>query len=239
MTENEPKIDYSEFLLRRLHSLTGIVPLAGFIIFHFFENSYSTKGLTAYNARVDALRGLPFLQAIEWGLLLGPFLFHMLYGLWIIFTGQSNPIREPYRRNYAYVLQRISALVVFVFIIYHVVGLRFLEPAYDRTTGKLDYYTYLKGTFQNPMIYWWYVVGIGSTAYHLANGICTFCMTWGITIGRTAQRYTAYAMTVLGLIIFLMGINAINGFNRPSPERPAAHDTASTIGGAQTRIALR
>lgn len=224
---NEPKVDYSEFLLRRLHSLTGVIPLTGFIFFHFFENSYSTRGPIAYNTRVEGLRGLPFLQAIEWGVLFAPFLFHMLYGMWIIFTGKSNPLRNNYQRNWAYVLQRVSAIVVFVFIIYHVVGLRFLDPAHDKITGRIDYFTYLKKSFQNPLIYWWYVVGILMTSYHLANGLCTFGMTWGLTVGRKSQRYTAYAMTVIGIITAFIGISAINGFNMEFTEEPTAQTAVS------------
>lgn len=227
---------HQEFMLRRLHSLLGIVPLAGFIFFHFFENAYSTRGQLPYNKNVDALRGLPFLQAIEWSLLLGPFLLHMFYGVWITFTARPNVLRENYARNWAYFAQRVSAAVVFVFIVYHVVGLRFLEPALDPKTGKVDYFDYLRIQFQNPWIYWWYVVGIGCTAFHLANGICTFCMTWGITIGRAAQKYTAYAMTAAGIVAFAMGVNAINGFNHRSATAPEQHVEAQAAPAvAQTR----
>ena len=34
----------NSFLLRRLHSLTGIVPIGAFLIEHFISNSEATKG---------------------------------------------------------------------------------------------------------------------------------------------------------------------------------------------------
>lgn len=213
-------LGYSEFALRRLHSLTGLIPLTGFIYFHFFENSYSAKGLIAYNKTVDELRGLPFLKGIEWTLLLGPFLFHMFYGLWRTYTTKPNCFRQNYGRNWAFLFQRITAIIVFVFVIYHVVGLRFFEPALDPSTGKLNYYSYLRGHFQNPFVYGFYVVGIAATAFHLANGVCTFCMTWGITISRRSQQALAYAMIIGGLLAFTMGIYALRGFNSPSPTAP-------------------
>lgn len=218
---------YSQFVLRRLHSLTGVIPLTFFIFFHFFANSYSAKGADAFNVVVGQLRGLPFLLAIEWGLLFAPFLFHMFYGLYVIFTAQSNPVRQSYGRNWAFVMQRVTAIVVFVFILYHVVTLRYGGE------HEADMHTFTKNQLSNSFVYWWYVVGVACTCYHLANGLCTFMMTWGITVGRNSQRAAAGAMAVLGLILFAIGMSAINGFFRP-PVSPDLH--IETAGRAHTEV---
>lgn len=210
----KPRLLYGEFLTRRLHSLSGILPLSGFLFFHLYANAFSTKGEAPYNATVDQLRSLPFLTAIEWGTIFAPFLFHMVLGVWILFSSKPNCFRFIHPRNTAYVLQRVTAVIAFVFILYHVIGLRFLEPAMDHETGALDYYGYLREQFRNPWVYWWYVAGIAACCFHLANGICTFCMTWGLTIGRYSQRIMATAMLAAGLLLFLVGIAALNGFNR-------------------------
>jgi succinate dehydrogenase / fumarate reductase, cytochrome b subunit len=198
---------YSDFVLKRLHSLTGVIPLTFFIFFHFFANSFSTNGSEAFNTVVKQLRGLPFLLAIESGFLFAPFLFHMIYGTYIICTAKNNAGRMPFRRNWAYVAQRVTAIVVFVFIVYHVIGIRFIDAH-----GKDDVFTVMRDKFSNPFTYWWYVVGIACTSFHLANGLCTFMMTWGITTGQKAQRIAGFAMTALGILVFALGISAVNGF---------------------------
>jgi succinate dehydrogenase / fumarate reductase cytochrome b subunit len=203
---------YSEFVLKRLHSLTGVIPLTFFIFFHFGANSYSTVGEEAFDQVVKQLRGLPFLDALEWGLLFSPFLFHMLYGMYIIFTARANPGRQSYVRNWAYVMQRVTAIVVFVFILYHVIGLRYIDAK-----GVPKVYNLLHDKFSYPFTYWWYIIGIACTCYHLANGMCTFFMTWGITVGPTSQRWAAYAMTALGLVLFAVGVSAVNGFLKVQP----------------------
>lgn len=223
--------EYSEFVLRRLHSLTGVVPLSAFIAFHFFANSFSTVGPGPFNNIVDGLRSMPFLIAIEWGALFAPFLFHMFYGLWIVFRGQSNMKREPYARNFSYVAQRVTALIMFVFIITHVISMKYIViPEHDYPIGA-DYYSVLREHFRNPYVYWWYVVAVAATVFHLANGICTFAMTWGITIGRNAQRITAMAMTGVGIVLFLVALASLNGFLKaPSPEHPTgAPEAALTV----------
>jgi succinate dehydrogenase / fumarate reductase cytochrome b subunit len=213
---------YSDFVLKRLHSLTGVIPLTAFIFFHFFANSFSTVGPDAFNDVTKRLRGLPFLLSIEWGLLFAPFLFHMIYGTYIICTAKNNPSRMPFRRNWAYTAQRMTAIVLFVFIIYHVIGIRFIDAH-----GKEDVFAVMRDKFSHPFTYWWYVVGIACTAFHLANGLCTFMMTWGITTGQKSQRIAAYAMTAVGLLVFGLGISAVNGFldNHKATTKGSAHAT--------------
>lgn len=204
---------YSQFLLKRLHSLTGLIPLTFFVVFHFFANSYSRHGAAEFDAVVMRLRGLPFLLTIEWGLLFAPFLFHMIYGLWLVFTARHNPVRQAYARNWAYVLQRVTAVILFVFIIQHVVVIRF-----NIANHKPNVYEILREHFSHPIIYWWYVFGIACTAFHLANGVCTFCMTWGITVGRRSQRAVAGAMAGVGVLVFALGFAALDGFvSAPKP----------------------
>lgn len=218
---------YSEFLLRRLHSLTGLLPLGVFVMFHLFANSFSTRGAEAFNdIVVKNLRGLPFLTAIEWGTLGAPFMFHMGYGLWIIFAAKPNPTRQKHIRNWAYIAQRASALVVFVFIIYHVVTLR-----YGVVDHKPDVFSVLHTRFRDIAIFTWYTIGIAFTAFHLANGLCTFMMTWGITVGRGSQKLAAYAMTGLGFAVFGLGMAAMAGFVMNPPLREVSREEA--VNGAR------
>lgn len=220
---------YSEFVLRRLHSLTGVIPLTFFIFFHFFANSTSQGGEEAFDDTVTLLRSVPYLLAVEWGVLFAPFLFHMLYGMYIIFTSKPNAAKLPYRRNWAYVLQRVTAMIVFVFIVYHVIGVRFIDAE-----GQTAVYAIFHEKMKNPFTYWWYVVGIACTSFHLANGVVTFLMTWGITVSTRSQRIAEWAMGAAGILVFVIGIGAINGFLKEVPvKQPVPHEQVA----GQTSVA--
>ena len=67
------------FLLRRLHSLTGIVPIGGFLLFHLFENASARNGAHAFNETVEKIASMPYLYALEIGMLMIPILFHRLH----------------------------------------------------------------------------------------------------------------------------------------------------------------
>src|SRR5262245_57252815 len=71
------------FLLRRLHSLTGIVPVGGYLVFHLFANFTSVQGPEAYDRLIETIARTPFLLALEFGLIYIPLLFHSIYGFLI------------------------------------------------------------------------------------------------------------------------------------------------------------
>ena len=71
------------FVLRRLHSLSGIVPIGAFLVEHFISNSEASKGVQAYNDQVKFLTSLPFVHVLEWVFIFLPLLYHGIYGLYI------------------------------------------------------------------------------------------------------------------------------------------------------------
>lgn len=196
----------NNFLLRRLHSLSGIVPIGGFMVFHIFANSTAMFNPEAYNFIINFLRGIPFVEEIEWLVIFGPIIFHALYGIVIYTTARPNHMQYSGLENWRYILQRITGLIALVYIYYHVMQFKTIEDLDYNYVAKS-----LAGTqtidwapqipFLNPFsVYWFYVIGLLSTIYHFANGLWSFCITWGITIGRRAQN----AVSIIGLVVFLV-----------------------------------
>lgn len=196
-----------EFLVRRLHSLLGIVPMGVFLFEHFFINSYALKGPAAFNEKVEFLRSLPYLDLIEAGGIFFPFFLHIAIGIYIMFQGKPNPIRYKYSRNYMYVLQRYTALIAFGFIFFHVISLRFFH-----NPEEVDFYSLLGILFANPAMASFYLIGSAAVIFHFCNGFCTCCMTWGVTITPQSQKVTAYVMTLAGFSMFAVVLNAMFAF---------------------------
>src|SRR5947209_14598734 len=88
------------FFLRRLHSLSGIVPVGAFLIEHFISNAFATNGPEAYANQVKFLTSLPFVPVLEWVGIYLPLLYHALYGFYIWFRGESNVNDYPFAGNF-------------------------------------------------------------------------------------------------------------------------------------------
>ena len=109
----------AHFLLLKIHSLTGLVPIGLFLTLHFLINSLRTVGVLPYQWSIDAINNLPFLIWIEVFFIYIPLLFHSFAGIYITQVAKLNALRYRYPRNWMYVLQRLTGAVVFVFLIYH------------------------------------------------------------------------------------------------------------------------
>ncbi len=94
----------NSFLLRKLHSLTGIVPIGAFLIEHLISNFEALKGPAAYGAQVKFLNGLPFVRVLEWVFIFMPILYHALYGVYITFRGRQNVNVYPWAGNWMYLI---------------------------------------------------------------------------------------------------------------------------------------
>ena len=111
-----------EFLIRRLHSLLGLIPIGGYLAFHLATNGAIIDGLGAYQHRADQIHklGPTTILILEWSLIFLPILFHGLIGMLIVTRGRRNVVDYPYEGNIRYTLQRATGVIAFAFILWHV-----------------------------------------------------------------------------------------------------------------------
>lgn len=212
----------SHFASRKLHSLLGVLPLVAFILEHLFTNAFVLGGQHTYDKQVNWLLSLPkpILFTLEIVLIALPLLFHSVLGVKIAMEGRSNARDYPYARNIAYSLQRWSGMYLLVFIIYHVWTTRFsgtfeypasVGAAVVREGGPLVgskssiYYFMLDQLSGNWLLAIVYLLGVAAAAFHASNGLFTFCITWGITVGKRAQQVSRFLFNGLGAALLVIG----------------------------------
>lgn len=216
------------FLLRKLHQLTGIVPLGAFFFVHMFTNSKAMSGAKVFNEAVEDIHHIPYLLFVEvFGIFL-PLLFHSVYGIFISAEARPNVGNYAYGRNWFYLFQRITGIFLFFFIFFHILNLRFgvipgLESYGNPVAGNADQaFAIVRAEFQNAGILIFYILGIVATAWHLAYGLWLFAVDWGIIIGEKAQKFALYACIGLAVFLSAVGINAAVAFVRPCGLFPQA-----------------
>ena len=193
------------FWFRRLHSLSGVVPIGAFLLEHMFTNSYILQGAAVYNEKIAFLQGLPYVIVLETLFIFMPILFHAFYGFYVMFTGKSNLSSYPNPGNFLYVMQRITGIITFAYIAYHVYHTRLVNLLYGTEVS----YARMAELMQNPFTFWFYMVGLAAVMFHFANGLWGFFISWGITVGPKAQKISGVLCTLTGFALFMAGFNAL------------------------------
>jgi succinate dehydrogenase / fumarate reductase cytochrome b subunit len=198
------------FLARRIHSLLGLLPISGFMMFHLYENSQSRQGEEHFNELVVKIESMNYVLLAEIFVLALPILAHAVYGLWITWEGRPNMGRYGYARNWMYWLQRFSGLAVFVYLIVHVGGTRIFK-IFDAAAAE-NLFGRMQDILENPLWFAFYVIGLLLSLFHMCNGLWTFGIVWGVTTTPRAQRISFAACTLLFAVLSFMGVHGLLGF---------------------------
>lgn len=253
-----------EFLIRRLHSLSGLVPVGAFLCLHLATNASVLGGGEIFQSNVDRIHALgPLLPVVEWTFIFLPLIFHAVVGVMIIRTGLPNTGSYAYRNNIRYTLQRATAWIALAFILYHVFHMhgwfhgetwlkKVAEPLGGAKFDPLDAADSAALALNSIVIQILYAIGILASVYHLANGIWTSGITWGLWVTPAAQRRADWVCLAFGLLLAAVGLGALTGFSTfkvstspaaetqateapVQPSETASDSTASLPGGAHER----
>src|SRR5260370_38979359 len=96
----------SSYLLRKLHSLSGLIPVGAFLAEHFWSNSAILVSAQKYDSVSQELQTIPFRPFVELFLIMLPILFHGGYGVYFFLEGKSNTSQYPWVINWLDTLQR-------------------------------------------------------------------------------------------------------------------------------------
>lgn len=230
MSDSSSFMDKHHFLLRRLHSLAGVLPIGVFLIMHLTTNSsvvwaeaLGRDGAETFQHEVNFIHSMPGLILIEiFGLWL-PIFFHSIFGFYYAFSGRSNAASYPYGGSWRYSLQRWTGYVGFLFILFHIATLRWgwdflpFSSGFDAHSAASTTALALRGgpdasTLGGIFNMILYLGGVSALVYHFANGLWTWAITWGITVSPQAQKRWGYVCAVVGLGLLGAGWSAYFGF---------------------------
>lgn len=206
----ETAVSHRRFWLRRLHSLSGIFPIGLYVLVHLGINSFAASGAEVYDRVAEFLESLPYLLLIEIPFIWAPILFHSLYGVYVHARGEGNAFQYAYASNWMYTLQRWSGIVALVFIGWHFWQTRLANYLF----GVPVDFRMMADILADPKWIAFYVVGLIAVSFHLANGVRTFLMTWGLVSGPRARRAAAHACAVFGVLVLAVSLAAVWAFIR-------------------------
>jgi succinate dehydrogenase / fumarate reductase cytochrome b subunit len=193
------KAERSTFVRSRLGSLFAFLPLGVWTLNHLWNNLAAFRGADAWQSAVTEYPH-PVAQLATAIVVLVPLVVHTVWGVGRLFSSKPNNVRYGFYANLKYLLQRLSAIGLALFLGAHM-WLAMLKPRL--TEGHAEPFADIAHEMHShrPTLVV-YLLGSLAVAYHLANGIQTFAMGWGLVSSRAALRKLEW-ISILTLVIVL------------------------------------
>lgn len=204
----------NSYFNRKLHSLLGVIPVGFFLIEHLLTNYSAFKGGHAgFLEHVEWLHGLPLVLALEIFGIWIPLAYHAIYGLYVAYTARNNVTNYGYFRNQMFFLQRVTGVITFLFVAWH-----FFETRFQIAIGAVaqeEIGIQMHHIASNPINFVLYCIGIVAAVFHFSNGMWSFLVSWGVTVGPKAQRVSTFVWMGVFVIMSVMFILALSAFVNP------------------------
>jgi succinate dehydrogenase / fumarate reductase cytochrome b subunit len=196
----------SAFVRARLASALAIAPLGVWTVNHLWNNLAAFQGASAWQSAVTEYPH-PVAQAVTGIIVLLPLAIHAVWGIGRLATSRPNNLRYAKYANLKYALQRLSAIGVLLFIGAHL-WMALLRPRLMEGHAESFADVSHEMHFHAPTLVV-YVLGTLGIAYHLANGLLTACMGWGVVTSRAALRRLEGTALVIFFVLLLMAWAAV------------------------------
>ena len=212
-----------DFIIRRLHSLSGLIPVGAFMVVHLLVNASVLESPGTFQKNVYQIHSLgSLLPVVEWVFIFIPILFHAIVGMVIVVGGMPNSNQYRYGPNYRYTMQRATGMIAFAFIVIHVFHMHgwfhadvWLENVV-RPLGGAQFKPYNAAStaglaLQNLAMLIVYAIGVLACVYHLANGLWTMGITWGLWTSPRAQARASTVCSMLGVLLTVVSMGGLFG----------------------------
>ncbi|HEY1435816.1 MAG TPA: succinate dehydrogenase [Thermoanaerobaculia bacterium] len=196
----------SRSLPRRLHAISGLVPVGGFLAFHLYSNAAALRGADAYDRTARRLQELPLALVLEVVLLFAPLIFHAVYGLFLM---AEEPAGSGSGRRPLAIFQRATGILVFVFILFHLWTTRLVQ-IHDHES--LDLFRVMQALWASPWIRAFYVAGLLAATSHFSAGLWSVADDWGLARTRPARVAAAVLAAAVFAALSAIGLRSLAAF---------------------------
>ncbi len=104
-------------------------------------------------------------------------------------------------------LQRITGVFLVVFIAWHI-----FQTRVQKALGADVDYDMMADILSSPFMLAFYIAGVLAATFHLANGVWSFLVSWGITQSPRSQTIVTYISMAIFLVLSVIGVQALLAF---------------------------
>ncbi len=199
-------------LVRRLFSLSGVVPLGGFLALHLALNESAVWSNHTFVSVVRAIDRTPLLPLLEAIFIFAPLAWHSAFGLWLVVARRPLGPASPYPERLR-IAVRLTGVLAAVFVAVHLPEFRFRMAGARLGGGELATLLGADLSSTSHGVPWRGVAYLAATAcvaFHFAAGLWGFFalsrLGRGSAVGR---RRAAWGAAALGATIWLAFANIV------------------------------
>ncbi len=195
---------------KQVVAISGIF-LFFFLIVHLSGNLLLFKGADAFNQYAHNLENLGGLLYVAEIGLAGLFLVHIIFALWV--TAENVHARPQKYQKKEWAGSRtlgsstmpVSGLIVFVFLILHLIHFRVAKELESNSTKTL--YDLVVELFSQDIYVVWYVFACAVLGLHLSHGLQSVFRTFGLSNKRYLK--ILQGLSILAAIAIALGYISI------------------------------
>ncbi|HZS36194.1 MAG TPA: hypothetical protein VFF06_05180 [Polyangia bacterium] len=220
----------TKYFAKKLFELTGFLPIGAFLIEHFYSNfqAVGPGGAERFDKVVVDLQTNPIIIFLEIGAIGLPLLYHAAYGIFVAKQARPNVGGYGYLRNWTYLFQRVTGVILLFYIGYHVWNTRLFPllheaggPGLARDLQVVNgqglvsaryMHDYFREAHFGIQVLWIYVIGIACAVFHFANGLWNAAIHWGLTISPRSQRISGFVCGLVGVTLLAVGLATLLAF---------------------------
>ncbi len=192
------------YVLEKLGSFIGLIPLGLWTAVHLWNNLAAFGGAQRWNESVTH-HANPTGELVGLGALIFFVLWHTIWG--ITRMKKAKPNGQPYLGNWRWWLQRVSAVGLLFFIGAHLVLAKF-EPLFE--TGRPETFQDIAAHMaHHPPTLIVYVLGIAAIAYHLGNGLWNFSFSFGLLTSQRGLKWGTWIAALVVVALLVVGWLAV------------------------------
>lgn len=196
----------ASFLRARLGSALAVFPLSVWTFVHIWHNLSAFEGPDAWQASVTEYPH-PVAEVMTAIVVLLPLALHAVWGIGRLMTSRPNNLRYRHYANLKYLLQRVTAVGIFLFVGAHL-WLALIRPRLVEGHAEAFADIAHEMHYHGPTLVT-YLLGTLGVAYHLANGVQTSCMSWGLVSSRRGLQRLERCAVALLVVLWAMSWGAV------------------------------
>lgn len=216
---------HTRYFAKKLFELSGLVPIGAFLVEHLYSNfqAVGPGGAERFNTVVKDLQTNPIIIFLEIGAIGLPLLYHAAYGMFVASQSRPNVGAYGWMRNWMFLFQRVTGILLFFYIGYHVWNTR-LAPIFHPDNPLLQnvdgqalvssayMHNYFLETHFGIPVFWIYLVGIACAVFHFSNGLFNLAYHWGLTVSPRSQAWWGVICGLIGVTLLAVALASLRAF---------------------------